>query len=369
VTEVRMQPLAGVHQQCHAYQLHVKPLAHIYEYQDSLGNFVHHFSQPGVHSTLHITAFSEVEVQPPPPVPQSLSLAAWGEIDEAVASGEYWEMLEPTEFTARTARLDDLAHELGLLPGPGAGLDLAFARRRDPLSLLFAINSGLHRAFAYDAASTKVDSPIDEALKHRRGVCQDLTHIMLALLRNYLSLPCRYISGYLYHRRDDRSVDGATHAWIQAWLPGLGWVGFDPTNNILQGERHIEVAIGREYPDVPPTRGVYKGNAGSELAVTVRIRTPHEAASPSDQPLAATPLGGSDAAGPAAAGSAAASPGAPALAEPAAPETMEEAMAAFADPDDDLDAAPVYRTTEAALQLRYAQALLAMEMQQQQQQQ
>ncbi len=147
---------------------------------------------------------------------------------------------------------------------------------------------------------------------------------MLALVRNYLHIPCRYVSGYLYHRRDDRSADGATHAWLQAWLPELGWIGFDPTNNLLQGERHIEVALGREYSDVPPTRGVYKGNAGSELAVTVRIRTEREA-------LPDAGLDGAD-------------PG-----------------------DTDLGDTPIYRSTEQALQERYAQALLAMEMQQQQQ--
>ncbi len=309
VTEVRMHPLTTAQQQCSSYQLQVRPAARVNEYVDALGNIVHHFTQPGVHQSLAITAMSEVQVQPPPLPPEALPVEAWGAIDAAAASGELWEMLAPSEFTSRTPRLDELAHELDV------------TRRRDPLSLLYELNGALNRTFAYDAKSTKVDSPIDEALLHRRGVCQDLTHIMLALVRNYLHIPCRYVSGYLYHRRDDRSADGATHAWLQVWLPGLEWVGFDPTNNLLQGERHIEVALGREYSDVPPTRGVYKGNAGSELAVTVRIRTAHEP-------------------------------------EPETPDA--------ADPE---AAPPAYRSTEQALQARYIQALLAMQMQQQQQQQ
>ena len=317
VTEVRMRPLTTPYQQVGGYQLHVKPAAHIYEYQDSLGNLVHHFSQPAAHNSLHITAASEVQVHPRPLPPESLAQEVWAQIDGVTATGEFWDMLIPSPFTNRTERLDELAAELDV------------TRRRDPLSLLYELNSSLNRAFAYDAASTNVDSPIDEALKHRRGVCQDLTHIMLALVRNYLHIPCRYVSGYLYHRRDDRSADGATHAWLQAWLPDLGWIGFDPTNNLLQGERHIEVALGREYPDVPPTRGVYKGNAGSELAVTVRIRSEREA----------LPDGGPDAADPGDSG------------------------------DADMGDTPIYRSTEQALQERYAQALLAMEMQQQQQQQ
>lgn len=307
VTEVRMHPRRTEYQQCSTFRLQVRPHAHILEYHDDQDNIVNHFTQPGLHQSLSIIAEAEVLVNARPLPPQALEFSAWDEIDAANASGDTWDMLLPSEFTQRTERLDALATALDV------------SRRRDPLSLLYELNSAIHRTFAYDAKSTRVDSPIDEALQHRRGVCQDFAHIMLALARNYLQIPCRYVSGYLYHRRDDRSADGATHAWIEAWLPNLGWVGFDPTNNLLAGERHIEVAIGRDYNDVPPTRGVYKGNAASELAVVVRVRTSHD----------------------------------PDL-EPGEPEVID---------------APAYRSTEQALQARYAQALLAMQMQQQQQQQ
>jgi transglutaminase-like putative cysteine protease len=95
---------------------------------------------------------------------------------------------------------------------------------------------------------------------------------MIALLRE-VRIPARYVSGYLFHRTDsnDRSAVDATHAWIEAWLPKLGWVGFDPTNNLVAAERHIRVGVGRDYADVPPTRGVYKGGATSELSVAVQV--------------------------------------------------------------------------------------------------
>jgi transglutaminase-like putative cysteine protease len=95
---------------------------------------------------------------------------------------------------------------------------------------------------------------------------------MIALVRS-LGIPCRYVSGYLHHRAQDhdRSSDGATHAWVEALLPGLGWTGFDPTNNLLAGHRHIRTAIGRDYADVPPTRGVFKGEAQSQLSVSVSV--------------------------------------------------------------------------------------------------
>jgi transglutaminase-like putative cysteine protease len=88
-----------------------------------------------------------------------------------------------------------------------------------------------------------------------------------------LGIPCRYVSGYLFHRREDhdRSAEDASHAWLEAFLPELGWVGFDPTNNLMAAERHIRVAIGRDYADVPPTRGVFTGQAQDELSVGVRV--------------------------------------------------------------------------------------------------
>ena len=129
--------------------------------------------------------------------------------------------------------------------------------------------------FAYVPKSTKVDSPIDEALTNRQGVCQDFAHIMIALLRQ-LKVPARYVSGYLFHEAEskDRSSDGASHAWVEVLVPKLGWVAFDPTNNLIAGDRHIRVAIGRDYADVPPSRGVYKGDSTSELSVSVTVSPP-----------------------------------------------------------------------------------------------
>jgi transglutaminase-like putative cysteine protease len=96
---------------------------------------------------------------------------------------------------------------------------------------------------------------------------------MIALVRE-LKVPCRYVSGYMFQRDEkekDRSLEGASHAWCEALVPRLGWVAFDPTNNLVGADRHIRVAIGRDYADVPPTRGVYKGDAQSELSVTVTV--------------------------------------------------------------------------------------------------
>ena len=141
----------------------------------------------------------------------------------------------------------------------------------DPLTMLRWLNNVIYENYTYMPNSTKVDSPIDEALNSRQGVCQDFAHIMIALVRS-VGIPCRYVSGYLYHRPDeDRSMEDASHAWVEALLPGIGWVGFDPTNNLMADYRHICVAVGRDYDDVPPTRGVFRGEVETELDVGVQV--------------------------------------------------------------------------------------------------
>jgi transglutaminase-like putative cysteine protease len=152
--------------------------------------------------------------------------------------------------------------------------------------VLHQLNEQIYNHFEYVPKSTKVDSPIDLALLTHAGVCQDFAHIMITLVRTKLRIPCRYVSGYLFHghKDHDRSVNSATHAWVEVLMPQLGWVGFDPTNWLIAGDRHIRTAIGRDYADVPPTHGIFRGRANSDLTVAVRV-TPSEGAPPLDQEL------------------------------------------------------------------------------------
>jgi transglutaminase-like putative cysteine protease len=186
-------------------------------------------------------------------------------------------MLAPSHFSRRSPLLDALMRDLGV----------DTARDRDPLTLVRQINDGIFRAFEYVRTSTAVNSPIEASLATRQGVCQDFAHIMTAVVRT-AGMPCRYVSGYLYQgpEHHDRSFDGATHAWVEALLPGLGWVGFDPTNDLLAGERHIRTAVGRDYADVPPTLGTMKGRAETELQVRVRVR-PSQTLLPPEEDFAA----------------------------------------------------------------------------------
>jgi transglutaminase-like putative cysteine protease len=270
--EVRLQPRSGGDQRCLSFTLDVDPAANIMQYRDFMGNTVHHFDIAGRHSVVKVTAQSAVEVLTVPS-PPACGSGDWADLDAIVAASDHWEMLLPSHFAQSSRSLEDLATELGC------------ERRSTPLQLLTELNQAIYALFAYVPNSTKVDSAIEEALQTRRGVCQDFAHIMITLVRR-LKVPCRYVSGYMFHRdkdEKDRSVEGASHAWVEALVPGLGWMAFDPTNNLVGGDRHIRVAIGRDYADVPPTRGVYKGEAQSELSVAVTV-SPADSVAP--EPIA-----------------------------------------------------------------------------------
>jgi len=267
VMEVRMQPRSETRQRCLSFTLDVNPPANITQYRDSTGNTVHHFDIAGSHTEVKVTAQSTVQVQAVP-APRPSEAGDWADLDALTSADDYWEMLLPSQFAHSTEALEQLAKELNC------------ERREGPLELLTQLNEGIYNSFTYVPNSTKVDSPIEEALLTRQGVCQDFAHIMIALVRSH-RIPCRYVSGYLFHREEnghkDRSLEGASHAWVEALVPRMGWIAFDPTNNLIGGDRHILVAIGRDYADVPPTRGVYKGEAESEMSVAVTV-------SPSDAP-------------------------------------------------------------------------------------
>lgn len=273
VMEVRMQPRSDGVQRCLEFYLYTDPLSYVLHYRDYHGNTVHHFNVPERHAQLTITAEAVVQISPMPALPETLGADVWDALDTSAAQDEHWDMLAPSRFAHPSTLLHDFMHELLL------------TRDEDPLSTVRRINTAIYKSFEYVPHSTTVDSPIDDALRTRRGVCQDFAHIMIAVVRE-IGIPCRYVSGYLYHRYEDndRSSEDATHAWVEVFLPDIGWVGFDPTNDLVCMERHIRAAVGRDYADVPPTLGVFKGVADTELDVGVRV-APTEAPMPDDDEL------------------------------------------------------------------------------------
>lgn len=263
VMEVWMQPQKSIRQRLVSFDLELDPPAQVFSYADSFGNAVYHFDVPQPHDSLTITARSAVETQPPTPLPEHLDLGEWDRLRSEFLRGENFDFLRPHGF----ARESEALHKFM------ADHDIDALRNRDPLSALKTLNKTLYDSFGYEAGVTRADSPIDDVLKAGKGVCQDFAHVMIAICRSW-GIPARYVSGYLFtdRKHGDRSDPDATHAWVEVFLPSVRWIGFDPTNNTHATERHVACAIGRDYSDVPPSRGVYKGEAESQLAVGVAVR-------------------------------------------------------------------------------------------------
>jgi len=260
IMETRMNPRSDSTQHCLTFSLSVSPRCRVFSYRDHHGNNVQHFDIPGEHNQLVIVAESLVEQQIQMNIPAFLAPDAWAALDELVDSADYGEMLLPSRFVQTTPIVQDLAKQLNVV------------RRDDPLMLVHELNKRLFEYFEYVPSATHIDSPIDQVIASRQGVCQDFAHVMIALLRQ-VGIPARYVSGYLYRGREDhdRSTPDATHAWVEVLLPHLNWVGFDPTNDLIAYNRHIRTAVGRDYADVPPTHGIFRGRTDSELYVAVQV--------------------------------------------------------------------------------------------------
>lgn len=262
VMELRMQPRSEGPQALRSFQISTNPRAQLYAYTDYLGNAVYHFNVLRQHQELRIEAQSVVEMSLIRELPDVADALEWSRYNNLNLTAEQYDLLESSKFAHVSLALARFMVEKGLERPRG-----------DVLTALRHLNKTIHDSFDYKIGITDAYSPIDEALEVRSGVCQDFAHVMIAIARSW-GIPARYVSGYLHHRKkgEDRSGDDATHAWVETFLPSLGWIGFDPTNDILAGERHIRVAVGRDYADVPPARGTYKGGADSELAISVSVQ-------------------------------------------------------------------------------------------------
>jgi len=264
--EVRLRPRQDDTQTCLSFRLSTDPSAKTSAYHDPYGNWVHRFNVLAEHRHLRVEADSVVLVHEPHPLPQD-GVALRDMEEHAEALEEFYDLLCPTVYTPHL----DAVKELGMAAERSSSGSVAgFARAATAL---------IHDQFRYEKGATHVQSSIEDALRTRAGVCQDFSHLLLALLR-MRGLPARYVSGYLMPQSTAQPgasaaevIGGqASHAWTEVYLPGEGWFGLDPTLGQPVDLRHVRVAYGRDYGDVAPVRGVYKGHAGQRLSVDVRVR-------------------------------------------------------------------------------------------------
>jgi transglutaminase-like putative cysteine protease len=254
VAEVRMEPASDADQSCRSFHLALAPAAECHHYQDGFGNRVHHYNYLAAHDRVRVLAASIVETHPRVRV-LTASTAIYP-LDPEIVELEAFDYLAfrgPVRATPRLAALCQHLH-------PRDGMHLS--------EFIVQVMHYIKTHYEYARDVTDASSPVDDVLEKGKGVCQDFAHLMIALLRSF-HVPARYVSGYI-HRPNQESQ---SHAWCEAWLPDLGWLGFDPTNNQLVNEHFVKVAVGRDFTDVPPNKGIYRGKSSEAIFVRVETRT------------------------------------------------------------------------------------------------
>jgi len=250
VMEVRLRPMDGNSQRCLDFRLELSHGAVARTYVDGFGNHVHYFNLVRPHSGISVVSRSTVETGLAP--------------DEDPGEELVQDFLR---FRAPVKDLDgvrELAarHAVEDLDSPES-----IERALDALTTTISLE------FTYDKTVTGVYSAVDDVLALRAGVCQDFAHLFIAVARA-MRVPARYVSGYI-HFPGERAITTASHAWAEAWVKGKGWIGFDATHPVRTTANHVRLAVGRDYTDAAPTRGVYVGSAGSAMSISVRTRALH----------------------------------------------------------------------------------------------
>ena len=238
---MRLKPLDAGGQRCLYFNLVTEPQDGVLKYTDHFGNDVHHFDVIQSHQKMTVAATSEV-----------LTADLYVADSSGLSPLDEFNYLSPTVYAPHTADLSDFS--------------ASYRLENDPLGSASAIMQAIHQMIIYEKGATDVKTTADQALALGRGVCQDFSHIMLAACRTQM-LPARYVSGYLYNN----GHTAASHSLVDVLMPDRGWISLDPTHNREQTGQYVRVAVGRDYSDVPPTRGIFKGSANERMDVQVSV--------------------------------------------------------------------------------------------------
>ncbi|HKB56890.1 MAG TPA: transglutaminase family protein [Lacunisphaera sp.] len=256
--EARLQPVTTGAQVCSSFLMKVLPTSKLSHYLDFYLNYVHLFEITQPHTELSVEANSTVTTPEGPGLDAALTPSPLSKIGECARLERCYDFLQSSTYVEVSAELWRLA------------LD-ATEGQTDAWQAAQAIMRYINREFHYKPAATHVHTHMREVLKARAGVCQDFAHVMLGLCRA-LKMPARYVSGYLYNGPADQLKGAqASHAWVEVYVPGHGWCGLDPTNSRQADSHYVKVAVGRDYADVSPLKGTYRGTAKRQLTVEVLV--------------------------------------------------------------------------------------------------
>lgn len=250
--EIRLQPVSNEHQTCDSFMLKVLPAVHLRHYEDFYANCVHHFEIAQLHDSLLVEARSVVTTNRSnwlDPAAQPFPLSR---IRECVRLERCFDYMQSSQYI----ELDPVVWRLAIDASAGC---------TDTWQTAQSLMAWVHSQFTYAPRSTTAYTRMAEALERRTGVCQDYAHVLIGLCRS-LQIPALYVSGYLSTPGAD-----ASHAWVEVFLPEVGWRALDPTHNHQPDDNYVKVAVGRDYSDVPPTRGHYKGTQERSIEVEVQI--------------------------------------------------------------------------------------------------
>lgn len=270
----RLAPRALPFQRCFAHELTIDPRPSLVtQREDYYGNRATFFTVSGAHRSLVVTARSQVELLPRE-LPSAAGTPPWENVrdlfrrHDAAPGTNTQEFIFPSAMIPRLPELAEYAAE-------------SFVARRPLLEAVLDLTRRMSADFKFDPKATTVATPLEQVIKHRRGVCQDFAHFQTGCFRA-LGLPARYVSGYLETLPPPgraRLVGAdASHAWVQIFIPGEGWLDVDPTNNLLPSVRHVTLAWGRDFSDVSPICGVIVGGGRHELRVSVDVKPVDETA-------------------------------------------------------------------------------------------
>jgi transglutaminase-like putative cysteine protease len=251
--EVRLRPVNNAAQAVDGFLLKVLPAVRLQHHHDFYSNIVHRFEIFEPHTTLEVE--SRLQVTTRPGAALAVDATPWplAEIAAAMRDTRCYEFLADSRFV----EISPPAWRFAVDATHGC---------RDAWQASLAIMRFVHGHITYESNSTHVHTPAREVLAQRKGVCQDFAHVMLALCRA-VKIPALYVSGYLA-----TETASATHAWVEVFIPGHGWSGLDPTHNRPPDENYVKIAVGRDYADVAPMTGNYKGTRERKMSVHVDIR-------------------------------------------------------------------------------------------------
>ncbi|MBY9078472.1 transglutaminase family protein [Paenibacillus sp. HN-1] len=264
VNEIRLTPRTNYRQACFHHEVEIYPPANLMTYEDFFGNRVHAYSvnKPHTEMVIHTRATVVTVDKEQGADRDRLDLESQIRMlhDEAFQN-RYVEFILPTRYTEVTPELMEFAAQH------------PFDEADDLYDWARKLSATIYEQFTYDPEATSVNTTVKKALKLKRGVCQDYAHLMIAVCRS-VGLPSRYVSGYHFVgdlQGGNADFEQASHAWVETHIPGTGWLGFDPTNNVEVNWRYVKLGHGRDYKDIVPVKGVYRGTPGN-LEVKVDVR-------------------------------------------------------------------------------------------------